>query len=179
MSFPSVDALLDSMRRGAGEHDGERIDLLAHMLQCAALLITAAPDDLELQVAGLVHDIGTVLEPAGPATHAVTGAAAVEPILGGRVAALVAGHDQAKRYLVGTDSEYRAQLSEMSVATLALQGGVIDEAERTRFEGGEHFDALVTLRRADDAAKVPGRSVRDLDDWRPQLERVAERQSRS
>jgi len=179
VSFTSVDALLDTMRRGASEHDGERIDLLAHMLQCAALLAAAAPDDLELQVAGLVHDVGSVLEPAGPATHAVTGAAAVQRIFGGRVAALVAGHDQAKRYLVSADSGYQARLSETSVATLALQGGVMDAAERMHFEGGVHFDTLVTLRRADDAAKVPGRSVPDLDDWRPQLEYLAARQSRS
>lgn len=175
MTFPTVDALLDTIRLGASAHDGEAVDLLAHMLQCAALLAAAAPDDVELQIAGLVHDVGTVLEPDGPATHATTGAEAVEALFGSRVAALVAGHDHAKRYLVSADPSYRAQLSEMSVATLALQGGDMDAAERTRFEAGEHFDSLVVLRRADDAAKVPGQAVPGLDDWRTQVER----QSRS
>jgi hypothetical protein len=45
------------------------------------------------------------------------------------------------------------------------------ETERTQFEAGEHFRALVALRRADDAAKIPGRSVPDLDDWRAALDR--------
>lgn len=169
----SIDGLLSALARGADAHDGEAIDLLDHMLQCGALLAQSEPDDLELQVAGLVHDLGTVLEPDGAATHATTGARAVEPLFGARVAALVAGHDQAKRYLVSTDPAYGAQLSEMSVATLALQGGVMDEAERTRFEADAHHASLVTLRRADDAAKEPGLTVPGLEDWRPKLERVA------
>ncbi len=174
MRLESVDALLAALQRGANAHDGEAVDLLDHMLQCGALLAAAEPDDFELQVAGLVHDLGTVLDPNGPATHATTGADAVESLLGARVAALVAGHDQAKRYLVSTDPAYSAQLSEMSVATLALQGGTMREAERTQFEAGEYSTSLVALRRADDAAKIPGLTVPGLDDWRPKLERVAD-----
>jgi predicted HD phosphohydrolase len=174
VSFRTVDSLLTTLERAASAHDGEAIDLLDHMLQCADLLVATAPDDIELQIAGLVHDVGTVLDPNEPSTHAVTGAAAVEPLLGARVAALVAGHDHAKRYLVSTDPAYRALLSETSVATLAPQGGVMGASERTAFETGAHFDALVTLRRADDSAKVPGRTVADLEAWRPTLERLAE-----
>jgi predicted HD phosphohydrolase len=55
------------------------------------------------------------------------------------------------------------------VVTLAIQGGVLDDDERAAFETAADFDAFVTLRRADDAAKVPGRVVRDLDHWRPTL----------
>ena len=179
MNLTTVDSLLDVVRRGTRAHDGEAVDLLDHMLQCAALLAESAPDDLELQVAGLVHDLGTVLEPHEPATHAITGAASVESLLGSRVAALVGGHDHAKRYLVSFDPGYRALLSEMSVATLALQGGAMDAAEGTSFRAGEHFASLVALRRADDAAKVPGRRVPELDEWRTKLERLAKLQSRS
>ncbi len=177
MSFQNVDSLLQTLGHGASAHDGEAVDLLDHMLQCAALLEDTEPDDLELQIAGLVHDLGTVLEPNGPSTHAVTGAAAVQPLLGERVAELVAGHDHAKRYLVSADPEYCAQLSEASVATLSLQGGAMDETARTQFETGAHFHALVTLRRADDAAKTPGRIVPGLDAWRPKLERFARTRS--
>lgn len=172
MTIETVDSLLATLARGANADDGEPLDLLDHMLQCADLLATAAPDDIELQVAGLVHDIGTVLDPGGPSTHAVTGAEAVGPLLGTRVAELVSGHDHAKRYLVTAEPAYRAQLSTTSVVTLALQGGEMDSAERSAFEAGSHFEALVTLRRADDAAKVPGRIVPGLDEWRSTLERV-------
>jgi len=47
------------------------------------------------------------------------------------------------------------------------------ESERSAFEAAEHFDSLLRLRRADDAAKVAGRTVPGLEAWRAQVERVA------
>ena len=168
-----VDGLIDTLARGRSLDDGEGVDLLAHSLQCAANLAAAAPDDAELQVAGLVHDLGTILEPGRPATHARTGGDAVRDLLGARVADLVACHDVAKRYLVTTDPDYRSELSDQSVVTLAIQGGDLDDDERVAFEAMPDFDACVTLRRADDAAKVPGRVVRDLGQWRPLLDQLS------
>src|SRR5207302_10655763 len=65
-----VDSLLGVLESGADATDAEDVDLLAHGLQCAALLAGVAPDDEELQIAGLVHDVGTVLWPGRPRTHA-------------------------------------------------------------------------------------------------------------
>ena len=176
MTINSVDDLLALLATGAGVDDGEVIFLLDHMLQSAALLAERAPEDTELQVAGLVHDLGWMLTD-DPARHATTGAKAVEPLLGPRVAALVQGHDHAKRYLVSTDPEYRSQLSETSVVTLVFQGGDMGAEEQAEFEAHEHFASLVTLRRADDAAKVPARIVPALDTWRATLDEVAAAQA--
>lgn len=173
-TLTTVDALLGALRLGAGFDDGEEVDTLAHMLQSAALLAESAPDDLELQAAGLVHDLGWLLAADAP-SHARLGGEAVRALLGDRVAELVIGHDRAKRYLVSTDPSYRALLSDTSVATLALQGGDMDNDERVTFEADPHFESLVALRRADDAAKVPGRSVPDLDAWRLAVEQLATR----
>ena len=161
------------LEAGAAIDDGEVVDVLAHSLQCAALLAEAAPDDLELQVAGLVHDVGTVLEPDKPATHAGTAERAVTPLLGARVGQLVGLHDVAKRYLVTVDPEYRAQLSKRSIDTLAAQGGLLDDSEREALEGSSVFTDLVTLRRADDGAKVVGRAVPPLASWRDAVESIA------
>jgi predicted HD phosphohydrolase len=170
-----VDALLTVLAHGAAADDDEGLDLLAHSLQCAANLARTAPDDVQLQVAGLVHDLGTILDPGHPASHARTGGDAVRTLLGDRVADLVAQHDVAKRYLVTVDATYRARLSPQSVVTLAAQGGVLDDAERARFETRPDADDCVTLRRADDDAKVPGRSVPALDEWRPALDECVRR----
>lgn len=169
----SIDGLLELLDAGRQASDGEPVDLLAHGLQCAAVLEQTAPGDLELQVAGLVHDLGAVLEPNQPATHARTGARAVHDLLGGRVAALVAGHDLAKRYLVTVDARYRACLSPRSVATLRSQGGLLDPEERTAFTDRPDADALVALRRADDGAKTPGAAVPGIDHWTLVLYTVA------
>jgi len=165
----SLDELFSVLEHSAELSDGESVDLLQHSLQCAQLLGNTASDDVELQVAGLLHDLGTMLEPGRPDTHARTGADSIEPLLGARVAALVGGHDQAKRYLVSTDPAYRSRLSGMSIATLAVQGGDMTDEECAAFEAGEHFASLIKLRRADDAAKVEGRNVPGLDYWRDRL----------
>jgi predicted HD phosphohydrolase len=168
-----VDSLLGVLDSGAGQTDSEAVDLLAHGLQCAALLAGAAPDDYELQVAGLVHDVGSVLWPGRPRTHARAGASAVADLLGERVAWLVGHHDEAKRYLVTVDGDYTSRLSPGSVHTLAVQGGRLDDAERTRLDAEPWLDDVLTLRRADDDAKVPGRDVRPLSHWRPVVEHVS------
>ena len=168
-----VDGLLELLDAARHETDGEAVDLLTHGLQCAAVLERAAPDDLELQIAGLVHDVGTILEPHRPATHAATGGEALRPLLGRRVAGLVAGHEEAKRYLVTVDARYRDCLSARSIATLRDQGGLLDPDERAAFLARPERDALVALRRADDRAKVPGAVVPGLEHWSLALYAVA------
>ena len=164
-----VDSLLALLARPDATDDGEGVTMLAHHLQTATQLAVDAPDDLALQVAGLVHDVGTILEPGSPLTHARTGAEAVRPLLGDRVAELVRQHDQAKRYLVTVDPSYLELLSTQSVATLEVQGGPMDAGTRASFERHPDLEACVALRRADDAAKVPGKSVPPLTHWRTTL----------
>ena len=98
---------------------------LEHALQTAAVLREWMPDDDELMVAGLVHDIGHLLPGVNDANHASAGAAAVRHALGERVAALVGLHVEAKRYLVTTEGRYGGALAPDSVASLVLQGGPI------------------------------------------------------
>jgi predicted HD phosphohydrolase len=138
---------------------------LDHGLQCAFELAARRPSDRELQVAGLVHDIGHQFGP--DERHSSLGADAVRPVLGDRVADLVDAHVVAKRYLVATDPSYLSRLSADSTSTLAVQGGPLGRAEAEAFRMSRHFEDALELRRADDAAKVPGRPVPGLDHWAP------------
>jgi predicted HD phosphohydrolase len=174
----NIEGMLEVLAAGEHLYDGEPVNLLEHALQCAAVVERWAPDDVELQVAALVHDIGTVLEPGHPGTHARTGARAVQPLLGARVAGLVGAHDLAKRYLVTVDVDYRSQLSPRSRATLRSQGGLLDPVERRAFLARRDAGDLITLRRADDAAKIPGRQVPALDRWVPALAHVVDARRR-
>src|SRR5215468_5437286 len=103
----SLDGVFD-----APPPDGDPVDLLAHGLQCADVLRRQRPGDIGLQLAGLVHDIGH-----GVPGHARVGAEFVRPLLGDRVATLVALHVEAKRYLATTERAY--DLSEASRTSLA------------------------------------------------------------
>jgi predicted HD phosphohydrolase len=169
----SVDALFARLEASAAQNDEEDVTLLVHALECAHLLHGSHRADPELVVAGLVHDLGWTVDRHDEAGHAANGAALVRPLLGDRVARLVAGHVDAKRYLVARDAAYRDELSPRSRATLVAQGDVMTDAEARTFERDAEFDALVALRRADDGAKVPDAPVPSLEFWRPLVESIA------
>jgi predicted HD phosphohydrolase len=169
----TIDELFAVLAEGERFTDGEELDALAHHLQCAAILAEEAPDDIELQIAGLVHDVGSQLAPGSCEAHGAIGARAVRPLLGERVATLVRGHVAAKRYLVATDPGYRALLSENSLYTLSVQGDALDDRAIARLDAHPDRDAVLHLRRADDRAKVAGLSVPGLDQWRTTAEAVA------
>ncbi|WP_128380686.1 HD domain-containing protein [Streptomyces cavernae] len=80
------------VRPGRPNRPGDTIDLHDHALQTAALLRRGHPSDKELQVAGLVHDIGLLLAPGDRTGHADRAASAVRPLLGERVSRLVRLH---------------------------------------------------------------------------------------
>ena len=174
MTTPAtVDELLALLARGAGVYDEPDVDGLAHALQCGAALRASQPGDVELAIAGLVHDVADIAYPGDHGDHARRGAALVEPLLGPRVARLVGAHVAAKRYLVATDPEYRARLSPRSVETLHLQGDALDPAAIAELASDPDLGALVALRRADEAAKDTAARPPALETWRPLLERVA------
>ncbi|MFG2123589.1 HD domain-containing protein [Streptomyces sp. NPDC048710] len=174
--LPTVDALMALLVGCADVWDtpdrsGDPVDLLDHGLQVAAVLAERHPDDEELQVAGLVHDIGHRLVPGDEAGHGSHAATAVEGLLGPRVARLVALHIPAKRYLAAADPHLA--LSPESARTLGCQGGPMTPPEATAFEADPDFSAAIALRRADDAGKVVGLRVAALESWRPVVQRVA------
>jgi predicted HD phosphohydrolase len=167
------------LESGAQDFDagGERagVSLLDHGLQCAYLLRCRRPDDLELQVAGLVHDIGQTLTGSDEAAHGEAAAHFVRPVLGSRVAALVRLHVPAKRYLVSTRPGYLARLSRASLESLAEQGGPMDADEAAAFASRPYALDAAELRRCDDNAKKLHAVVYPLADWLPALAQVAAR----
>ncbi|MFD3473374.1 inositol oxygenase family protein [Streptomyces sp. NPDC058695] len=174
----SVDELMDLLHACRGAWDtpdrsGDPVDLHDHALQTAALLRRGHPSDKELQLAGLVHDIGHLLRPGDDAGHADTAAAAVRGLLGERVARLVQLHVPAKRYLATSDPA--RGLSPQSALTLETQGGPMTPEEAAVFAHDPLADDAVTLRQADDAGKVVGLDAGVMEDWRPVLELVAQR----
>lgn len=177
--FADVDALFDALVASRDADDEGGLSVLEHSLQCADLLRASHADDVELQVAGLVHDLGWLETSAAgwtlrlDAAHDVDGRALVRALLGERIAGLVGGHVAAKRYLLATDPGYAELLSTRSEVTLEFQGGVMNADEIVAFEQRPERRELLVLRRADDAAKVRGKVVPGLDTWRAVVEAVA------
>ncbi|MFJ6782563.1 HD domain-containing protein [Streptomyces yangpuensis] len=114
-------------------------------LRTAALLRRSHPADKELQLAGLLHDVGRMLRPGDGVRHAVLAAQALRPLLGDRVALLI-----------------RAAGTADGTGGSGGPGGGPDDAE-----------AVATLHRAREAAGASGPDAGVLEDWRPLLELVA------
>ncbi len=176
--FADADALVEFLTGAASvpSEEGLAMSELDHALQTAYELARVRPDDVELQIAGLVHDVGHSFGSGDE--HARLGAHAVRRLLGERVAALVEAHVAAKRYLVTVDPDYGTKLSEGSVASLEMQGGALDAAEVERCDATPWWPAALELRRADDAAKEPGRAVPGLDHWIGSIETLAAKHPR-
>ncbi|MFF3749349.1 metal-dependent phosphohydrolase [Streptomyces sp. NPDC002018] len=176
MAANSVDELMDLLHacrgvRDTRERGGDPVDLHDHALRTAALLRRRHPADKELQIAGLVHDLGHLLLPGDDAGHADRAADAVRPLLGVRVARLVQLHVPAKRYLAAVEPWHT--LSERSARTLRLQGGAMNRAEVEAFVLDPLAEDALLLRRADDESGTVGPDAGIMEDWRPVLESVA------
>jgi predicted HD phosphohydrolase len=178
-AFADVDELFAALAASRDADDEGGLSILDHSLQCAERLRAARPDDVELQVAGLVHDLGWLERAPGgwalrlDAAHDVDGRELLGGLLGERVAGLVGGHVAAKRYLLATDAAYAQLLSDRSTTTLGFQGGVMTGGEVDEFDRRPDRDDLLALRRNDDAAKVRGAAVPGLTAWRAAVEAVA------
>jgi predicted HD phosphohydrolase len=174
----SIDEILDLLATGSERplRFGTAVTQLDHALQTAVLLRAECPEDHELAVAGLVHDLGHLLPGVGDDVHATVAAARVREALGARVADLVELHVDAKRYLVATEPDYGNVLAQDSVASLREQGGAMSEGEAALFATHPLAADAMRLRRADDNGKADGLAVPGLADWVPVIRRLSEAQ---
>jgi predicted HD phosphohydrolase len=166
----TVDEWMALLASGEGVFDEPEVDGLSHALQCGAILRDEYPDDRNLHLAGLLHDIADIKYPHDHRDHAAVGADLVAPVFGHYVTRLVESHVIAKRYLVATDETYRAQLSPRSIETLAEQGGDLDELSIQRLARDRHLDGILALRRADERAKDPNAKPPGIETWRQLIE---------
>lgn len=169
---PIVDHLVDLLRESGHHTYGEHVTMLEHALQAAAHAAADGADD-DLVLAALLHDVGHLVGQAGAhgdPDHAELGANHLGPWLPATITEPVRLHVAAKRYLVGSDADYAARLSEASQITLVQQGGAFDEAECAAFEARPHATRAVQLRRFDDEGKRTDVEPLGLEAYVPRLE---------
>ena len=172
-----IDDIFDLFARFGAGHYGEDVSLEQHMLQSAAMA-EALGASRELVTAALLHDVGHFLHADSEHAigevrdleHETLGAKWLARSFGVAITAPIALHVRAKRYLCAVELPYFERLSEASKLSLAVQGGVMTEAEAAAFATEASFDAAVFLRRCDDLGKELGASTKTLEDYRKLLE---------
>ena len=161
---------------GAQWYGGEGVDQRQHALQCAHLAEQAGATPA-LVAAALLHDLGHLLQQDAPEGKDDVHQYAVVPFLRGlfplAVIEPIRLHVDAKRYLCATDDAYAAQLSEASVASLALQGGAFSSEQAQVFLGQPFAADALALRRWDDLAKSPAAQPPGWAHYLPILESVS------
>lgn len=156
-------------RHGGLAYSGEPVTQLEHALQSGALAEEAGAADA-LVAAAFLHDLGHLLNLQGdtPSAHGIDdkhqyfALPFLRPVLPECVLEPIRLHVDAKRYLCAVDSAYCARLSADSVRSLALQGGVFNDAQARAFIEKPFADDAVKLRRWDDAAKDAAMRTPDL-----------------
>ena len=137
----------------------EPITRVSHAIQ-TSLAIKEMGGDREMQIAGLLHDIGHLLSrPVEPDS----GVDDKHELLGGiwlkqnnfpqRVYKPIIIHVDAKRYLCSKEWGYYENLSKASKTSFKLQGGWMDWSEKEKFESQKFFKEAIMLRKADDMGK--------------------------
>ena len=174
----NVYAELEHVYRNADFKDyiGEGVSQLDHALQAAnhalqrMVLGSDSPVRLteEHVIAALFHDAGQLfgnqtkadMDGYGVVEHEKIGAALLLTRgFSNKVTAMVAGHVDAKRYLVYQDCRYALALSDASRKTLALQGGPFSKVEADAFEKHPYFKDILFIRQCDESAKKLGTST--------------------
>ena len=162
--LPETQRILDLFERHGDEAYGEQLTQSSHAIQ-AALLARAAGYDDELILAAWLHDIGHLapqeqdteymtMGDFGVEAHDKWGDALLRELgCSERLLAPVRNHVDAKRYLCRVEPGYYAALSDASKATLAYQGGPMEEQEAARFRQDPYFKESIALRRIDEEAK--------------------------
>lgn len=171
---------------GGEEYFGEPVTKLQHAIQCAWHARQAGADE-ELVLAALLHDIGHLFDTdrtirdgrVGVVNHDEMGAEwLLERGFSARVARLVGGHVDAKRYLTAANQAYMERLSPASMETLKLQGGPMSQADMEAFAAEPELRDMLRLRSWDEMAKDPGWEGPGLESYREPMIRHLTNSSR-
>lgn len=167
--------------KGNADYIGEDVSQREHAEQCAQLAAKET-DDEEVILAAFLHDIGHIciesdednnMSGYGIKSHEKIGADFLRKLgVSERIATLIEGHVQAKRYLTYVQPNYYNQLSEASQKTLEFQGGVMTPFEALEFEEHPDFLVMIRLRGWDDLAKDKNIPLEELSKYGDMLERV-------
>jgi phosphonate degradation associated HDIG domain protein len=161
ISIEDIEQLFAS--RGGEQYSGEPVTQLEHALQSAALAEAEDAGD-EMVTAALLHDLGHLLHDLGD-TPSLRGVDDVHqfrslPFLRGTFSSGVLDpirlHVDAKRYLCATRPGYFDALSDDSMRSLGLQGGIFNEGQAEAFISQRGAPDAVRLRLWDDSAKRAG-----------------------
>ena len=143
-----------------------------HMIQ-SAMLAEKNKSSSSLVCASLLHDYGhfiidnpdKLLNRKEDGKHEDIGYQYLKKYFKKNVVEPIKNHVKAKRYLARNQKYYKI-LSPASIASLHLQGGVMNDEEVKEFEKEKFFNDSIKLRKFDEAAKKTDVEMKDINDYK-------------
>ena len=170
-----IDKIISNFTNNKSLYIGEEVTMSEHMIQTAMLAEKAKCDD-NLICSSLLHDYGHfILENPDEFVklnidwqNENIGYEYLKSFFKKEVVDPIKYHVLAKRYLAN-DEKYFSLLSEASIASLELQGGVLNSEECEKFEAQEYFKPSILLRKFDEAAKKTGIKMKSIHEYQKLL----------
>ena len=170
-----LDKIISNFENNKSLYIGEKITMSEHMIQSAMLAEKAKSND-DIICSCLLHDYGhfiiedpnKLVKNEKDGEHENIGYEYLKKFFNKEVVEPIKYHVLAKRYLA-RDEKYFKFLSEASITSLKLQGGVLNDNESKEFEKKEYFKNSVLVRRFDEAAKKTGIKTKSINDYKSLL----------
>ena len=170
-----IDKIISNFKNNNSLYIGENVTIAEHMIQSAMMAEKSKNKD-NLVCACLLHDYGhfildnpdELVRKQQDGKHEDIGYEYLKKFFKKEIVEPIKHHVIAKRYLA-RDKKYLGRLSEASVVSLKLQGGILSSKEARLFEKQEFFKEAIKLRKFDEAAKKVGVKIKDIIQYKDLL----------
>ena len=167
-----INQIISSYLDNKSLYIGEKITMAEHMIQ-TAMLAEKTNSSSNFICSSLLHDYGHfILEDPDhlvskkkDGRHEDLGYEFLKKYFIKDVLGPIKYHVKAKRYLARNQKYYRI-LSTASIASLHLQGGVMNDEEAKKFEKEKYFTDSIKLRKFDEASKKIGIEMKDINEYK-------------
>ena len=170
-----IHKIISNFKNNNSLYIGENVTIAEHMIQSAMMAEKSKSKD-NLVCACLLHDYGhfildnpdELVRKKQDGKHEDIGYEYLKKFFKKEIVEPIKHHVIAKRYLA-RDKKYFGRLSEASVVSLKLQGGILSNKEANLFEKQEFFKEAIKLRKFDEAAKKVGVEIKDIIQYKDLL----------
>ena len=170
-----IEKIISNFKNNKSLYVGEDVTIAEHMIQ-SAMMAEKTKSKNNLVCSCLLHDYGhfildnpdELVKKNQDGKHEDIGYEYLKKFFKKEVVEPIKNHVLAKRYLA-RDKKYFNRLSEASIISLKLQGGVLSSKEAKSFEKDVFFKDSIKLRKFDEAAKKIGIKIKDIIDYKDLL----------
>ena len=170
-----IEKIISNFKNNKSLYIGENVTISEHMIQSAMMAEKSRSKDYFV-CSCLLHDYGhfilddpdELVRKNQDGKHEDIGYEYLRKFFKKEVVEPIKYHVIAKRYLA-RDKKYFGRLSEASVVSLKLQGGILSYREANLFEKQEFFKEAIKLRKFDEAAKKVGVEIKDIIQYKDLL----------